>query len=175
MTVTSHYLLSRGKGNFMRTRLAIQQAGCVCLLSLSAVSLAHAQTKGINPVLGVPMQAAPQVAQAPPVLLTMPLVSAADGLRFQQQRQVTASDVPQKLPPRLQTADASASTPSGAVVALEKSALGHALPTTNTTPIGLPRADFAIAKPGKGASMSVQAAGKAALDNATGVSQAVIQ
>lgn len=112
--------------------------------------------------IGMPVKA--QTAQspgseavpAPPTLLDMPLVGLDEGQRFQQARSVRASSVSMKQ--LLPAPRAAASGPSLANVSGEslnqpeaEPILGHPLPTSAKTPLGFPRANFAIEKNSGGA------------------------
>ena len=115
---------------------------------------------------------------SPPTLLDMPLVGVDEGQRFQQVRSVQTSSVSVKQ--LLPASTAAASGPSLASVTGEalnqpqvEPTLGHPLPTTAKTPLGFPRADFAIGKraaEGKGA----KAAGTSQ-SSASALSNTVIQ
>ncbi|WP_233840760.1 hypothetical protein [Dyella sp. 2HG41-7] len=131
-----------------------------------------AQNMKSQPVASQPVSIATPM---PPSQLSMPLVGLDEGQRFQASRAVLPSSVPvRRNVPSVGSAEAqpSLSGVNGEVLAnpLERPTLGHALPTTTTTPLGFPRADFAIDR-GKAAiktSSASQSSGSA-------VSNAVIQ
>ncbi|MFK2900017.1 hypothetical protein ISP15_06680 [Dyella jejuensis] len=108
----------------------------------------------------------------------MPLVSADEGQRFQQQRIVKASDVPVRKMLQQEAASTAEKKPSLAGVSGEvmnapdaKPTLGHALPTSHTTPLGFPRADFAT-----GTTPQAAQSGKTgAPSSATGLSNAIVK
>ena len=109
-----------------------------------------------------------------PVQLTMPLMSSEQGRRFQQTRNVPASDVPPPVRSVERTDESSQfADVKGGIVGLveEAPALGHALPTSATSPLGFPRAAFAIGKSGS-SSRSTRSAG---VSTTSPVSSAVIK
>jgi len=81
-------------------------------------------------------------------MVSMPLVGSQAGLDYMAQRQVPASSIPESdvhasaqrrsSPPP----DGHATLPTGA---LATNVLGHPLPSERLSPLGTPRADFAIA------------------------------
>jgi len=84
-----------------------------------------------------------------PTLLSMPLVGVEDGKRFMDERQVPPSSIVEHSLPSSRPVNADprfagvrASTLNGPSM---QSALGHPLPTSRISPLGTPRADFAVA------------------------------
>ena len=150
---------------FVRSLLSRVASAC-CVVGIVVPSFAMAQSN----------QATPQQIQAmrnahAPNQLVMPLVGADQGRAFQTQRVVPPSDAPPL--PRRGVAAGAAPSPfanvAGGAVADRPAglSLGHPLPTTAMSPLGTPRADFAIAK--------TPPARKAAKPNAaTGVTTTVI-
>jgi hypothetical protein len=113
-----------------------------------------------------------------PSQLTMPLMSADQGQRFQQQRVVKASDVPMQQILQREGAASAVTTMSLKDVSGEamnppngKPVLGHVLPTSHVTPLGFPRADFATGAPTQ-AAQSVKADQPS---SSSGLSNAVIK
>lgn len=103
----------------------------------------------VLPALGAMAQEAPAVGSGQPGAalpvgsLNLPLVSPAQAASFLKARVVPASTMPPLAPDKMSARQAPAALNVQPV-------LGHPLPTGTTTAAGLPRAGFAIAKPGSG-------------------------
>jgi hypothetical protein len=153
--------------NQIQNDLYRASAVLLCLIAQSA--LAQSAKLATDPM---PLNTAPSQ-------LDMPLVSAEQGQRFQQQRTVKTSDVPvRKMLEAEATTSITTAKPSLAGVNGEvvtppqtKPTLGHVLPTSTTTPLGFPRADFAVGKP-ETTSQSVKAGTPS---SATGLSNTVVK
>jgi hypothetical protein len=139
----------------------------------------------VLPSAGVHAQAAsasqmtPQQVQAfreaqAPTQLTMPLVGPEQGREFQQARVVPTSDVPKPISvhasavPDSRFAGVQVGNVGAAPVA---PSLGHPLPTSAISPLGYPRADFAIDK----TQSSSRLAKPAGVSTSSATSSAVIQ
>lgn len=118
----------------------------VAALLLLVTDSAFAQRIVGGPVQQVTLPSinpAPSTARTQaPSLLNMPLMSVEQGQRFQSERQVSASNVIVKTPAR--SASSTPQAVSSVSASAVKPVLGHALPTSTKTPLGFPRADFAI-------------------------------
>lgn len=150
------------------TLLAATSKVTLCLALLACCRTTLAQT-----VKGGPIAQAPAMTThaQPPSLLDMPLVSLEQGQRFQQQRQVDPSSLPIKSSlPSAQVSSAAAMTSPNPAAAT----LGHELPTSRTTPLGFPRADFAIGKT-QVTSQGNTAASTSVSEAASGVNQSVVR
>ena len=110
------------------------------LLSLAVVSSPLAQT--IPPA--APIGSGKQGAALPVGSLNLPLVSPGQAASFLAARAVPASTMPALAADRMSARQAPA-------VLNVQPVLGHELPTGSRTAAGLPRAGFAIAKPGSDA------------------------
>jgi hypothetical protein len=136
---------------------------------------------GIQAQTMKPQPVASQSLEAPqnnaPSQLNMPLISAEEGRRYQEHRATTASDVPvqKMLKAEISTAETKPSLEAVTGNALNspgtQPTLGHPLPSSTKTPLGFPRADFAVEKP----SASKQSVQPDTPSSATGLSNTVIK
>ncbi|GLQ98034.1 hypothetical protein [Dyella mobilis] len=132
----------------MHTYLPSRARLLLAIATFGAAFSTHAQNRPPQPeakqTFNPPQNTAPSQ-------LNMPLMSVDEGQRFQQQRAVKTSDVPVSKMLQRESAATGAAKPSLEGVSGEamnlpnsKPTLGHVLPTSHATPLGFPRADFAI-------------------------------
>lgn len=153
----------------MRPTITHMRRHSICRASwpMGLILICFASAAAAQNMTGGPVMKAPSTAPvSAPSLLDMPLVSAEQGQRFQLQRQVAASSVSIKTP-SLTTQNISSVDELRPAV---KQALGHALPTNTTSPLGFPRADFAVGKAAP--AVGIQGATSA---NPSGVNQTLIR
>jgi hypothetical protein len=133
---------------------------------------AHAQAASASQLTSQQIEAF-RKTQAP-TQLTMPMVGSEQGREFQQARVVPASDVPKPVGAQVSTVpDSRVAGAQGGIVGAVPVApsLGHPLPTSAISPLGYPRADFAIDK----TQSSSRLAKPAGVSTSSAMSSAVIQ